>query len=430
MRFSSLPEWLHWQENLHFTEVDPGLDRLGQVWQAMGGTSKLPFTVITVAGTNGKGSSVAMLASILQAAGYQTGTYTSPHLLEYNERICIDGQPCSDEEICQAFARIDEKRDHVSLTYFEFATLAAVDIFCQKQCDVVVLEVGMGGRLDAVNLFDTDIALITPISLDHTNWLGNNREKIATEKAGIMRAKQPVVCSENAPANSILDHATSLDAPCFIAEKDFFTEKLNTSWSWHNSEQRYDDLPLPALLGSYQLQNAAAVLQVVNLLNQAEFSISTSAIKSGLQQVKLAGRFQVIEGNIERVFDVTHNHQGACNLAKLLTERDSKGKTHAVLAMLQDKDANAVVEPLKGVIENWYIAGLNSSRGMSGEDLANKINSHIADKTMSTYETVEHAYQHAMESAQPGDCVLVFGSFQTVEAVMRCIPEHFKFKEK
>ena len=183
MRFQTLPQWLEWQENLHFTDVDPGLERVGLVWKQLRNQETLPFTVVTVAGTNGKGSSVAMLESILRAAGYRTATYTSPHLLHYNERICIDGVPCSDQSICDAFERIDQARVDISLTYFEFATLAAVDIFCDKNVDIAILEVGMGGRLDAVNLFDADIALITPISLDHTAWLGITREDISFEKA-------------------------------------------------------------------------------------------------------------------------------------------------------------------------------------------------------------------------------------------------------
>ncbi|MDQ7073199.1 MAG: Mur ligase family protein [Gammaproteobacteria bacterium] len=189
MRFKTLPEWLQWQEQLHFTNVDPGLARIGQVWQLLGRGSTLPFTVVTVAGTNGKGSSVAMLSSILYEAGYRVGTYTSPHLLTYNERICINTIPCDDELICQSFERIDRARDTISLTYFEFSTLAAVDIFCQQNIDIAILEVGMGGRLDATNLFDCDIALITPIGLDHTAWLGTDIEQIGREKRELFEVK-------------------------------------------------------------------------------------------------------------------------------------------------------------------------------------------------------------------------------------------------
>lgn len=429
MRFDNLSDWLSWQENLHFTAVDPGLDRVGKLWQRLTSLEKLPFTVITVAGTNGKGSSVAMLESILRAAGYRTGSYTSPHLLRYNERICINNLPCNDDEICQSFARIDDARKDISLTYFEFATLAAMDIFCQKNLDVVILEVGMGGRLDAVNLFDADIALITPISLDHTNWLGNDREKIAAEKAGILRAGQPVVCSESLPAKSVKDRAAQLKAKCYIAEQDFFVERRQQNWDWKNEQFSWSNLPLPALLGHYQVQNAAAVLAIIALLNQAEFTIDISAIKTGLQTVKLAGRFQVIDGEVERIFDVTHNHQGACNLAELLAEKKDSGQTRAVLAMLKDKDVNAVIEPLKSTIDQWYIAGLDGSRGLSGDDLTNKIKTIVGEDKTSSHTLVEQAYQHAMHESKPNDRVLIFGSFHTVEAVMRLIPEYFSKEE-
>jgi dihydrofolate synthase / folylpolyglutamate synthase len=429
MRFDNLSDWLNWQETLHFTAVDPGLDRVGEVWQRLTSLEKLPFTVITIAGTNGKGSSVAMLESILRAAGYRTGSYTSPHLLSYNERICINNLPCSDGQICQSFAKIDDAREDISLTYFEFATLAAMDIFCQQDLDVVILEVGMGGRLDAVNLFDADIALITPISLDHTNWLGNNREIIAAEKAGILRAGQSVVCSETSPSMSVKDRAEELKAKCYIAEQDFFASKRQHDWDWQNGQYNYSALPLPALIGDYQIQNAAAVLQTVSLLNQSEFNVDISAIKTGLQTVKLAGRFQIIDGDVERIFDVTHNHQGACNLAELLAEKNSSGQTRAVLAMLKDKDVSAVIEPLKSIIDQWYIAGLDGSRGLSGDDLSNKIKTIVGEGKTFSHTVVEEAYQQAMLESKPNDRVLIFGSFHTVETVMRLIPEYFSKEE-
>lgn len=425
MRFQTLPEWLQWQEKLHFTEVDPGLERVAQVWKQLGGSSKLPFTVITVAGTNGKGSSVAMLDTILSDAGYHTGTYTSPHLLRYNERICIDGNPCDDTTICESFNRIDNARGKTSLTYFEFATLAAIDIFCQQNIDIVILEVGMGGRLDAVNLFDADIALITPISLDHTSWLGTNREQIGAEKAGIIRQTKPVVCSEAKPPNTVLSQAQTLKASVFIAGSDFKLnyESSNNYWHWSNQLTQIQNLPLPALEGSYQLQNAAAVLQVVALLNEQKYTISEQHIRNGLTTVKLAGRFQRFPGDIEQIFDVTHNQQGAENLVKLLADTPCKGRTIAVLAMLKDKDVSALVSTLEKSIDLWYIAGLQSSRGMTGQDLAIQVTEIVGDDKVSHYETVVDAYQQAMQAAHKGDRVLVFGSFHTIESVLRLTNE-------
>jgi len=423
MRFSSLSQWLQWQESLHFTEIDPGLERVGEVWRRMGGNFKLPFKIVTVAGTNGKGSSVAITASILQAAGYRTATYTSPHLLRYNERICIDSTPCDDELICAAFERIDQARGDISLTYFEFATLAAVDIFCRQDIDIAVLEVGMGGRLDAVNLFDTDVALITPIGLDHMTWLGNDRETIGREKAGIIRSDSPVVCSEIRPPQSVLDYANNLNTPSFLADADFSYEKSHTSWSWRNAENNYLDLPLPAVTGRYQLQNSAAVLQVCNLLSQQGMTIDEVAIRKGLQQVKLSGRFQVIAGAVTRILDVTHNQQGADNLRHLLSETAQKGKTFAVLAMLKDKDSHAIANALHDVIDFWYLAGLDGNRGLSAEGLCESIAPIVGDKHVGCYQHVSDAYHAAMATAATGDRILIFGSFHTVEAVMRLMPE-------
>jgi dihydrofolate synthase/folylpolyglutamate synthase len=423
MRFSSLAQWLAWQEQLHFTDIDPGLERVGIVWQRMGGSSRLPFKVVTVAGTNGKGSSVAITAAILQAAGYKTATYTSPHLLRYNERISINGVPCDDATICNAFQRIDEARDDVSLTYFEFATLAAADIFCREAVDVAVLEVGMGGRLDAVNLFDTDVALITPIGLDHTAWLGDNREQIGREKAGIMRAEKPVVCSEVAPPQSVLDYAEELQSPCYQRGKNFNYEESTNGWQWQNHDVHLADLPFPALAGKYQLQNSAAVIQVCQLLQQQGLTISEQAIRTGLETVRLSGRFQVIPGAVTRILDVTHNQQGAENLRDLLLETASNGKTYAVLAMLKDKDCKAVATALNEVIDHWFVAGLEGQRGMSGDELAQNLSALLPAENHASHQTVAEAYQAAMNSAKAGDRLLIFGSFHTVEAAMLLIPE-------
>lgn len=418
MRFKTLPEWLAWQENLHFTEVDPGLDRVGQVWQQLAGDTSLPFKVITVAGTNGKGSSVALLDSILRAAGYRTATYTSPHLLNYNERIVVNGQACDDAAICHAFEQIDQARGSVSLTYFEFATLAAVMIFCEKAIDIAILEVGMGGRLDAVNLFDADIALITPVSLDHVQWLGDDRETIGFEKAGIIRANKPLVCAESQPPKSIMDYADALNAELAVATVDFSYQLEAQQWHWSNATIAWRDLPHPALAGRYQLQNAAAVLQIISVLIDQGFSISQPQIEQGLTQVELAGRFQQIPGPVMRIFDVTHNQQGALNLAELLKMSPCQGRTIAVLAMLKGKDVSAVSTILQSTIDLWHIAGLTGSRGMSAETLALQLADDIDGDKVNTFDTVPEAYTEAMTVAEEGDRVLIFGSFHTVESVM------------
>ena len=422
MRFDTLPEWLAWQENLHFTEVDPGLDRIGLVWQRLNHVKTLPFKIVTVAGTNGKGSSVAMLDAILRAADYKVGTYTSPHLLCYNERIVIGGQVCDDMAICRAFDEIDQARADVSLTYFEFATLAAIILFCEQDIDIALLEVGMGGRLDAVNLFDADIALITPISLDHTQWLGEDRETIAYEKAGVIRESKPVVCSEPEPATSLLAYADKLNAPIFRSGHQFRYQLEDNNWSWSNAEYDWTGLALPALAGDYQVQNAAAVLQVVSLLTEQNFKIEQIHVHRGLTTVRLAGRFQEIVGPVvNHYFDVTHNAQGAKNLAKLLDSNECAGRTIAVLGMLKDKDASAVAEILAEQIDVWYVGGIMGNRGLTGVDLTSQIEGNVPTKAVYTHETILIAYEQALKEAKKGDRIIVFGSFHTVEAVMRLL---------
>lgn len=424
MRFNSLPQWLAWQEKLHFTEIDPGLDRIRAVWQRMDVDKKLPFRVITVAGTNGKGSSVALLASILSASGYHTACYTSPHLLRYNERIMVNGQTATDQQICEAFDRVDTARGEVSLSYFEFATLAAIDIFCRQNIDIAVLEVGMGGRLDAVNLFDADMALITPIGLDHTVWLGDSREQIAIEKAGILRARHPVVCSETSPPATVLDIAQKLNAPAYTAAKQFTAQSNGNVWHWQNAHYQFTSLPLPGLLGDYQVQNSAAVLQVITLLKDAGMDkINEKTIRQGLQHVKLAGRFQMIEGKVTHIFDVTHNQQGAENLAKLLKQIPCQGKTYAIIAMLKDKDSRAVFDTLIPVVDSWFVGGLSGSRGQSAELLAAALKGKVNGDSLYVNELIEEAYNQALSNATTGDRILVFGSFHTVEAIMRHAPD-------
>jgi dihydrofolate synthase/folylpolyglutamate synthase len=418
MRFSTLPEWLVWQENLHFTEVDPGLERIDQVWRRLDICSVLPFRVVTVAGTNGKGSSVALLDSILCAAGYKTGTYTSPHLLRYNERIVIAGDACKDQAICLAFDQIDQARGEISLTYFEFATLAAIILFVAQKVDIAILEVGMGGRLDAVNLFDADITLITPISLDHMQWLGNDRETIAFEKAGVIRANKPVVCSEIKPPTSLLSRAEQLQAPVYRNALDFHYRITDNNWRWSNNHHDWSPLVFPALAGDYQIQNAAAVLQVVSLLIELGFIIDQTLIEQGLNNVVLAGRFQKVDGPIIHYFDVTHNVQGAENLVTLLETTPCEGRTIAVMAMLKDKDPSSVAKILNTHITLWYVGGLTGSRGLSGVDLLQKIKPVISDGSIYVEESISKAYSAAIAEAKEGDRVLVFGSFHTVESVM------------
>ena len=316
MRFSTLADWLHWQEQLHPEEIELGLKRVCQVFQQLH-PEPPTFKIIIVAGTNGKGSSVAMLEAILLAAGYRVAAYTSPHLLCYNERVRLQEQAVNDALLCEAFARIDQVRGDISLTYFEFGTLAALDIFYRQGLDVAILEVGMGGRLDAVNIIDADVALITAIDVDHEKWLGNNRETIGFEKAGIMRSRRPVISSDLATPLSVVRHANDLGAPLYCLGKDFSVVPEASGWAFRDNENiSRNALPLPALRGEHQLHNAAGVLKVLQCLDTS-LPVSAQALREGLLSVRLAGRFQVIPGEVMTILDVAHNPQSAAVLAQI-----------------------------------------------------------------------------------------------------------------
>lgn len=410
MRFTRLDAWLAWQERLHPRTIELGLERPGQVLKNL--DIHPAFTVITVAGTNGKGSSVVMLESILRAAGLRVGTYTSPHLLRYNERIRVNGEAVSDAVLCEAFARIDEARGDISLTYFEFGTLAALDIFARSRPDAVILEVGMGGRLDAVNLVDADAALVTSIALDHCDWLGTDRESIAREKAGIFRAGRPAVYAEpDAPA-TLLEYARGLEAPLYRLGHEYGYERRGGTWDWWGSEWRFDGLPLPALLGPVQVQNAAGVLAVLERLRD-RFPLGREHLCRGLAAATQPGRFQLIPGPVPQILDVAHNPQAAQELAAGLRAAPVTGRTHAVFAALADKDIPGVVAPLKELVDRWHVAGLDVPRGGSGDEVA-AILSDIGVPGVTAYRSVAEARRGALEDAVPGDRVVVFGSFHTV----------------
>lgn len=415
MRFNTLDEWLAWQETLHPSAIDLGLERIRPVLLRLG-LQQPPCAVVTVGGTNGKGSSVAMLDAILRAAGYRVGAYTSPHLLRYNERICIDGVAVDDVTLCAAFERIDHARQDTSLTYFEFGTLAAFSIFSAAPLDVVILEVGMGGRLDAVNLWDADVALVTAIGIDHTAWLGDTREEIAFEKAGIFRAGRPAVCGDPDPPHTLLQHADKIGAPLYRFGRDFGYNVDGMAWSWWSVTQRRHALPHPALRGPFQLQNAAGVLMVLELLAQS-LPVNQGDIRQGLSAVQLAGRFQMLPGMPLRILDVAHNPHGAQVLAQSLRAQPCAGQTHAVMSMLADKDIDGVISVMCDVIDVWHVAGLDVPRGVSGAQLAGRLQA-AGITSVHVHANVTAAYQQAGSHAQPIDRVVVFGSFYTVAEVV------------
>ncbi len=410
MRFTTLADWLAWQENLHPNTIDMGLERVASVADAMG-LGRPATTVITVAGTNGKGSCVALLESILGAAGYRVGVYSSPHLLRYNERVRVCGREADDAALCAAFERIDRARGTTSLTYFEFGTLAALDIFAQAHLDVAVLEVGLGGRLDAVNIVAADVALITSIGIDHVEWLGPDREAIGGEKAGILRHATPAVYGEVDPPHSVLAEAERLAVPLHCLARDYRYRRTGDSWDWSSATHAYPGLPLPNLPGMFQLQNAAAVLMTLQLL-APRLPVTAEALHAGLRAAQLPGRFQVFPGQVEWILDVAHNPHAARALAEALRERPCAGRTHLVLAMLADKDVAGVSAELRPVVAVWYCAGLSGARGQSGAQLAARTG--LAEPGLTLHDDVASACAYAAATAQAGDRIVVCGSFHTV----------------
>lgn len=384
------------------------LARLGRPRPAAG--------VITVSGTNGKGSTVAMLETILRDAGYRVGAYTSPHLIRYNERIRIDGRAVTDDELCAAFERIEAARATEPLTYFEFGTLAAFDLMQQARLDIAVLEVGMGGRLDAVNAVDADVAIVTTIDIDHTQWLGTTRAAIAREKAGIFRAGRPAICADPNPPSTLVDYAAEIGAPLLIRERDFFVEPAAPSWNWRHGERVRSGLPCPALRGDYQLHNAAAVLMALELLRD-RFPVSQVQIRDGLLQAVVPGRFQVLPGRPVRVLDVAHNPQAAAALAATLTQQPVSGRTLAVFGMLVDKDIAAVVRPLQPLIDEWYVASLHTARGATASQLKAALTA-AGVQTVQEFDDAPTAYAAAARAATDADRIVIFGSFHTVGDIL------------
>ncbi len=420
----TLSQWLAYLETAHSNGlIDMGLERVGLVKDKMGLHPRCP--VIVVAGTNGKGSVCAFLSQIYRQAGYKTGTLTSPHLLRFNERIAVDTQAVDDDAVVQAFERIEAARGGISLTYFEFNTLAAVDIFMRAQVDVMILEVGLGGRLDAVNVFDADCAAVTSVDLDHQAFLGDTVEQVAFEKAGVFRSGKPAVCGQYPPPQSLLRHAGEIGAELVLCSRDFSYENLeNRQWSFRYhpvsgslKAKNRNALPIPALRGSYQLGNAACALAVVESLYSV-LPVDTGAVRRGLLLAENAGRFQVLPGRPLTVLDVGHNPHAARALRHNLIQLPFAQNRIAVFSMLADKDIDSVLECVKEQFDEWYIAPLpEQPRGMTIEALQHKLSAHGID-AQTVFENVGKAYEAALSRAGENDRIVVFGSFHTVAEVM------------
>lgn len=410
---TTLSDWLMFIERQHPATIDMGLERVRTVAAALQLGAPAQRT-ITVGGTNGKGSTVAFVEAIARAAGWKVGAYTSPHLLRYNERVRINGEEASDEALVAAFSAVEAARGDTTLTYFEYGTLAAFYLFAQAGLDLAVLEVGLGGRLDAVNLVDADVAVITTVDIDHADWLGADRESIGTEKAGILRGWKPAVLGEIDPPSSVLRRAYLIGANAIRAGSDYFNETLDAqTWAWRDVAVRLE-LPMPSLVGPVQLANAGAAIAALRSLEPPPgCSLPRAAYAEGIAAARIDGRLQRVERNgINVLVDVGHNPQAATALARALQAEPVSGRTLAVYAGLQDKDAAGVVQALGEAVSEWTLAGLEGPRGQDAAALAARLAGTVAADA-SRADTVAHALTQVLAQAVQGDRVLVFGSFHT-----------------
>lgn len=394
-----------------------GLGRITRVKESLG--LKFPCPVITVGGTNGKGSTCAFLESILLAAGYKVACHTSPHLLRFNERARINGADVGDADLLNAFERVEQARcrlsDPPTLTYFEFTTLAIMDLFANAKVDAAILEVGMGGRLDAVNIVDADCAIVTSIDLDHMAYLGNTREAIAFEKAGIFRPKAIAICGDPMPPTSLINHAKEIGADLYLMGKDYSFTGDQQQWGWSGRGKRFSGLGYPALRGANQLLNASAVIAALIALHD-RLPVSAQDIRNGLALVELPGRFQVLPGRPTVVLDVAHNPHAAATLAQSIEAMAYHPYTYAVFGAMADKDIEGVLKPMLDIVDYWYCTDLPTPRAASAHDLVKRLQA--LNKEALVFPNPGAAYQAALDKAGEGDRITVFGSFYTVAGVM------------
>ena len=393
-----------------------GLDRINEVKSQLNLDPEFP--IITVGGTNGKGSTCAMLERIYQQAGYRVACYTSPHFLRYNERIRIDCQEISDEDLLKSFAAVEEARGSTPLTYFEFGTLAAVWHFMHSQVDVAILEVGLGGRLDAVNAFNPACTVITAIDFDHMDFLGNSRESIGFEKAGIFRKDVPAICGDPNPPHTLISHAESIGALLRRIGQDFRVETGQAGWTYRAGTFELTDLTIPSLTGGFQLENAACVVDAIQAVRN-QLPVSKVHIAAGLKSVRLPGRFQQCSTEPLVILDVAHNPHAAHALAQNLQQLPESNRTLAVFGMLADKDIPGVVQEVIAQIDAWYLADIPGPRGATAQQVARIIHQHDKQCDIRKYSDVTTAYRQACLAAGRDDRIIVFGSFYTVADVMR-----------
>lgn len=416
---STLPEWLSWLETLSAKDIDLGLDRVQSVLKRL--KPDLPADVFLVAGTNGKGSSVAIIDALLADAGYTVGAYTSPHILRYNERIAVDGVPVTDETIIAAFEHVEASRHGVPLTYFEYGTLAAMVVFAESKLDVWVLEIGLGGRLDACNAIEPTASLITNVSLDHCDWLGNDVETIALEKAGVMRTGLPTVFGSRDVPRSLLDQAEASGAELLRVGRDFDYEYgPDGEWTWTGREATIRSLPYPGLQGDFQVGNAAAVLALIEAAG-LDKALDAQRLRRVLPVVTLTGRLQAVRtGGIDWLLDVAHNPAGAAVLAKTLAKQNVPGRTWAIAGVLDDKDVEGIAAVLNGAVDHWIAVTASSPRAVPADELARRI-ANACGRPCRIGESIDDAMDYARRNASEDDRILVTGSFYLVGPALRIL---------
>jgi len=415
---SQLTDWLALLETLSPHEIDLGLERVHAVLGKL--DLKTPQFVLHVAGTNGKGSSVAMLQSLLVESGVSVGAYTSPHVFRFNERICIDAAQASDEQIVAAFECVEAVRGDVPLTYFEFGTLAALVVFDKAGVDAVILEVGMGGRLDAVNAVEPDAGLITNVSLDHCDWLGNDIDSIAFEKAGIMRKGKPIVFGAVDVPASLARHASDIGAEIIVAGRDYtWAGAADGSWSWQGCRTQLSSLRPPSLAGDFQIDNAAGVLALAEAAGWESF-LQTDVVNAAFARPRLDGRLQIVRTDVEWLLDVAHNPAAAGVLASSLRARAISGKTIAIVAMLDDKDVAGVIAPLQDIVAHWIAVTADSPHAIEAAELARQI-ANLSNAACLSADSLQQAMDSARALATPEDRILVTGSFYIVGPALRSL---------
>jgi len=413
---NTLQDWLDWQQTLHPLNIDFKLERIKSVYNKLN-IQNIAKKVIIVAGTNGKGSTVAILESILFESKQSVGTFTSPHITSYNERIRFNKQEVKTSELIDTFKMIDDIRGDTTLTYFEFATLTAFYLFSQRKLDYVILEVGLGGRLDATNIIDSDLSIITSIGIDHTEFLGTTIESIAMEKAGVMRPFKPCIYAGKTPPSSLFSYASKLKSSLQYNQNNFVVKRLEKTWLWSDSTHQLE-LPLLPLVGDFQYDHAAASIKALKLIDPSLLD-NIECISDGLKNISLLGRYQVLSTSPEIILDVAHNEDSAQKLQENLNKSPATS-TVAIVGILKDKDVYSLIKPMIDIVDKWYCVTIDSARGMNAQEIKTRISSLVSKKKIYAYDSMQDATSRVIPELTKDSRLIVYGSFYTVSEYLSC----------